>query len=255
MLPLAIAPTRPNASSVTPCRHIVVVLGAVILVHAGLLAWMVAVRDRTIERPLESRTITAELLSPEPQPVVPLAVLQPPPPHPVPPAAHAKPLARTRPMASPAPLARAPRAESAAPSPVAPSAPVLNVPAPAAPAASATATATATAIATATASAIERPTLALSAPKNVSHVDCNIAKPDYPDPSKRRGENGTAIVRFVVGLSGRIEDIQLQKSSGYPRLDDAALGAIHASECQPYTENGEAIRAAYSQLFVFALPD
>src|SRR5580658_10304037 len=148
MLPLAIAPTRPNASSVTPCRHIVVVLGAVILVHAGLLAWMVAVRDRTIERPLESRTITAELLSAEPQPVVPLAAIQPTPPHPVPPAAiqptpphavplpaRAKPLARTRPMASPAPLARAPRAESAAPSPVAPSAPVLNVPAPAAPAA------------------------------------------------------------------------------------------------------------------------
>ncbi len=111
------------------------------------------------------------------------------------------------------------------------------------------------ATATATAPAIERPALALSAPKNVSHVDCNIAKPDYPDPSKRRGENGTAIVRFVVGLTGRIENIQLQKSSGYPRLDDAALGAIHASECQPYTENGEAIRAAYSQLFVFALPE
>ncbi|MGA7812124.1 MAG: energy transducer TonB, partial [Caballeronia sp.] len=54
------------------------------LVHAGLLAWMIAVHDRTIERPLESRTITAELLSAEPQPVVPLAATSPAPPNPVP---------------------------------------------------------------------------------------------------------------------------------------------------------------------------
>jgi protein TonB len=96
---------------------------------------------------------------------------------------------------------------------------------------------------------------ASSTPKSVSHVDCGIPKPDYPDVSKRRNESGTAIVRFVVGLSGHIETAQLQKSSGYPRLDDAALAAIHAGVCQPYRENGEAVRAAYSQSFVFGLTD
>jgi periplasmic protein TonB len=101
--------------------------------------------------------------------------------------------------------------------------------------------------------AIGRETLAISAPKDVSHLDCNVAKPDYPDLSRRRSESGTAVVYFVVGLTGRIEDIQLQKSSGYTRLDDAALDAMRGSACRPYLENGKPIRAAYSQPFAFSL--
>jgi periplasmic protein TonB len=99
------------------------------------------------------------------------------------------------------------------------------------------------------------PSAASTAPKTVSHIDCTIPKPDYPDISKRRRENGTAIVRFVVGLTGRIDTMQLQQSSGYPRLDEAALAAVHASVCQPYSENGTVVRAAYSQSFVFGLTD
>jgi protein TonB len=96
---------------------------------------------------------------------------------------------------------------------------------------------------------------ASTAPKNVSHVDCTIPKPDYPEISKRRSESGTAIVRFVVGLGGGIETVLLQKSSGYERLDEAALAAVHASVCRPYSENGTVVRAAYSQSFVFGLTD
>jgi protein TonB len=92
-------------------------------------------------------------------------------------------------------------------------------------------------------------------PRNVSHVDCSIPKPDYPDVAKRRGEHGTAIVRFVVGLTGHIDTAQLQTSSGSARLDDAALAAVHAGACQPYTENGTPVRAAYSQSFVFGLTE
>ncbi len=237
---LAIAPTRPTASLTTRRRRIAIALGVVILVHAGLLAWTFTARDRIVERPPESRTITAEFLSAPPQPVVPQTVVQPAPPQPAVPAAHPKLPARIRPLAKAAPSARAPQPESAAPLPIAPSAPAPAPPAPPV---------------TAAAPPIERPTLALSGPKNVSHVDCNLAKPDYPDISKRRGENGTAIVGFVVGLTGRIEDVHLQKSTGHPRLDEAALDAIHTSACQPYKENGTAIRAAYEQPFVFGLTD
>jgi protein TonB len=95
----------------------------------------------------------------------------------------------------------------------------------------------------------------ISAPKNVAHLDCNLAKPDYPSLSKRRGETGTASVRFVVGLSGKLENIELKKSSGFNRLDDAALAAVHASACKPYVENGQPVRAAYTQPFDFNLTD
>lgn len=95
----------------------------------------------------------------------------------------------------------------------------------------------------------------IAAPKNVSHLDCNIARPDYPSLSRRRGETGTAYVKFVVGLTGKLENIELKKSSGFSRLDDAALAAVHASACKPYLENGQPIRAAYTQPYDFNLND
>jgi protein TonB len=140
-----------------------------------------------------------------------------------------------------------PLPQAAAPSATAPAAAPSAPPAPAAPAAPAPTAAAAP--------AIGRPTMEISAPKNVTHLDCNIAKPDYPMLSRRRGEAGTAYVRFVVGLNGNLEDIALKKSSGFDRLDDAALAAVRASTCKPYLENGVPIRAAYTQPYEFGLND
>ena len=109
--------------------------------------------------------------------------------------------------------------------------------------------------AAAAAAAQGKPTMELNVPKNVSHLDCRIEQPEYPTLSKRHGETGTVYVRFVVGLSGRIEDIELKQTSGYGRLDDAALAAMHDSACKPYLENGTPVRAAYTQPFNFSLND
>jgi protein TonB len=100
-----------------------------------------------------------------------------------------------------------------------------------------------------------RETMQVSAPKNVAALQCNFVKPDYPSMSRRRGEAGTAYVHFVVGVTGKIESVELQKSSGYPRLDDAALDAMRATTCRPYIENGQAIRAARTQPYNFGLTD
>jgi protein TonB len=224
--------------------HTVKATAAVVAIHIALLAVILTVRNEPAVRPLESRTMTAELLSPAP--VAAPAALQsiaPPPPKPTPPVPHVKPKVQPRPTpkptpmplpvaASPSPTAPAPAAESALPAPAAPAAP-----------------------AAAAAPTIGRPTMEISAPKNVSHLDCNIAKPDYPALSRRRGETGTAYVRFVVGLTGNLENIELKKSSGYDRLDDAALAAVRASACKPYLENGVPIRAAYTQPYQFGLSD
>jgi periplasmic protein TonB len=218
---------------------------AVVALHVALLIFSLTQRD-TPPRPVEARTITAELISALPQPVAAPAVIQstptPPPPKPVPP----KPMPRPRvqshvkPALAPSPMP----VQTDAPSTLAAAAPE---PAPAPP--------SPPPAAAAAAPAIGRPTLALGAPKDVSHLDCNIAAPEYPALSRRRNETGTAVVRFVVGLTGRIENIELKKTSGSSRLDDAALDAMRASACKPYKENGEPVRAAYSQPFVFSLDD
>lgn len=233
-------------------RRIVVVLGAVIAAHAGLLVWALATRERTVERPVEARTIVARLLRDEPVTVAPVVPAVPAPAAVVaaPQAEHApvrsQPLPKPRlkqPRSTAVPVPSLPSPRDTAPSPGPAAAPIAATPSPAAPATNASA------------SAAEHTVPATGAPKTVSHVDCDIPKPDYPDMSKRRNESGTTIIRFVVGLGGQIETAQLQKSSGYSRLDDAALAAIHAAVCQPYRENGEAVRAAYSQSFVFGLTE
>jgi periplasmic protein TonB len=259
MLQVAMANPEHPAIVATRYRRAAIVLGAVIGAHLVLLALALTARDITVERPVEPRTITALLLSPEPEPATPstpttpvkpatpAAVVPPTPTPPARPAVRVKPSPQPRPhvprsVETPAPVAPVAPPQNTAPPAATPAAPVAALPSPAAPIA-------------ASAPAVERTMPASSAPRNVSHIDCTIPKPDYPDISKRRSESGTAIVRFVVGLAGGIETVQLQKSSGYARLDEAALAAVHASACRPYSENGAAVRAAYSQSFVFGLTD
>ncbi|ASL42912.1 hypothetical protein bAD24_I05430 [Burkholderia sp. AD24] len=215
---------------------------AVAAIHVALLAVVLTLRHEPVQPVLESHVMTAQLLPPAPlaAPVA-LQSIAPPPPKPTPPV-HTKLKVKPTPTLKPTPT---PLPQAAAPSPTAVAAPDPTPPAPAAPAAPPAAAAP----------AIARPTMEIAAPKNVSHLDCNIARPDYPALSKRRGETGTAYVKFVVGLSGKIENVELKKSSGFSRLDDAAVAAVHASACKPYLENGQPVRAAYTQPYDFNLND
>jgi periplasmic protein TonB len=220
----------------------------VVAIHIGLLIVLLTHRNDPPPRPIEARTITASLISAAPpQPVAaPVAIQSTPtpvPPKQVPVKPTPKPKVQphvkattTQKAQTDAPSTLAAAAPETTPAPPAPAAPA---PAPAEPAAP----------------AIGRPTMQLTAPKDVAHLECSIATPDYPKMARRRGESGTAVVRFVVGLTGAIENIELKKSSGSPALDQAAVDAMRQSACKPYKENGEAVRAAYSQPFVFGLND
>lgn len=234
----------PPASSVRTNSRALTATAIVAGVHVALLAVIMTLRNEPVQVALESHVMTAQLLPPAPV-AAPVAMqsIAPPPPTPTPPV-HTKPKVQPKPTPKPRPTPT-PLHEAAAPSPTPVAAPDPTPPAPAAPAAPPAAAAP----------AIGRQTMEISAPKNVSHLECNIGKPDYPVLSRRRGETGTAYVRFVVGLTGKLEDIELKKSSGFSRLDDAALAAVHASACKPYLENGQPIRAAYNQPFAFSLDD
>ncbi|WP_133663864.1 energy transducer TonB [Paraburkholderia sp. BL10I2N1] len=235
----------PPAQSVRMNLRVASATGAVVAIHVALVAVVLATRNEPVPRALESRTITAELLSPTPV-AAPVAIQSAPtPPKPVPPVPQTKPKGQPRPTPKPAPT---PLPEGATPSQHEIATPEPAPPAPPAPALASPAPATA-------APAVGKPTMALSAPKSVAHLDCSIVAPDYPALSKRRGETGTAYVRFVVGLTGKIESIELKKSSGYNRLDDAAVAAMHDSACKPYVENGEPVRVTYTQPFTFGLTD
>lgn len=48
----------------------------------------------------------------------------------------------------------------------------------------------------------------------------------YPRTSRRLGEEGMAVVGFVIQRNGQLTDITIVESSGYRRLDDAALKTV-----------------------------
>ncbi|MGC3027235.1 energy transducer TonB [Burkholderia sp. DN3021] len=237
--PAGVLPAAPRMNP----RVIVVAVG-VLAAHAVMLtaAWLH--RNAPPPKSVEVQAITAQLITPAPiaQQVAAESIPQPAPPKPVP---------RVKPKVEPKPVPKAakptpqPVTQSPAPSPTPAPAAADPTPAPAAPAPAAPAAAPGPA----------RETMQVSAPKNVPTLQCNFVKPDYPSMSRRRGESGTAYVHFVVGVTGKIESIDLQKSSGYPRLDDAALDAMRSTTCRPYIENGQAIRAARTQPYSFGLTD
>ncbi|WP_277186410.1 energy transducer TonB [Caballeronia sp. BR00000012568055] len=229
------APTRNGNSRVIAACAIVLAL------HIALFGFALSMRDKPLPRPIEAKPITAMIISESPQPAQPVAVESPPPPKPEPkpiqkPIPKPKIKPKVEPKPTPMPVTEAP-SQIAAPAPdPTPPAPAQPTPPPAAP-------------------AIGKPTMEIQAPKNVASITCSIAQPEYPAMSRRRGETGTAVVRWTVSVTGKIENITLQKSSGSSRLDDAALDAARSSACNPYKQNGVAIAAPAIQPFVFNLTD
>ncbi|MBU6502335.1 MAG: energy transducer TonB, partial [Burkholderiales bacterium] len=51
-------------------------------------------------------------------------------------------------------------------------------------------------------------------------------KPPYPPISKRLGEQGTVIVRVLIGADGLPQKADLKQSSGFDRLDRVALETV-----------------------------
>lgn len=54
----------------------------------------------------------------------------------------------------------------------------------------------------------------------------NRVEPAYPATSRRLGEEGTTRLRVMVDESGRPREVQVQASSGFARLDQAAIEAV-----------------------------
>ena len=64
---------------------------------------------------------------------------------------------------------------------------------------------------------------------------------EYPRLSKRAGETGRVMIRVFIDEAGLAKSAQVNRSSGHPRLDDAALDAVQKARFKPYTENGQPV--------------
>jgi protein TonB len=63
-------------------------------------------------------------------------------------------------------------------------------------------------------------------------------KPVYPKRAERAGEQGLVLIRVLIDIAGRPAQVSLEKSSGFPDLDQAALSAARAAQFRPYMVGG-----------------
>ncbi len=77
--------------------------------------------------------------------------------------------------------------------------------------------------------------------------------PPYPRASRRRGEEGTVFLSIEVLASGKAGSVEVIKSSGYRRLDEAAIHAAKEAAYQPATIRSRQVDSTLTQPFVFEL--
>lgn len=193
-------------------------IGGVVVAHlvgGWALMQIDAVRQAVIEAaPVLMVDMIAPVEPPKPEP-------PPPAPQPKKPAPAPAPIIAAAPTPTPAPPTfvtpppepAPPQPVNIAPAPPAPPAPVAQPPAPPAP--------------------------KLIPPTALRYI--KEPPQDYPLLSRRAKEQGVVVLRLTIDASGHLKDATVHKSSGFERLDQAALQNIRKALFSPYLENGKAI--------------
>ncbi len=86
---------------------------------------------------------------------------------------------------------------------------------------------------------------------NASYLD-NPA-PEYPPQSRSEGEQGRVILRVFVNAQGGAERVEIRKSSGFDRLDEAARATVRRWRFVPARQGGEPVSAWVNVPISFSL--
>lgn len=189
----------------------ITIVGSVLLLHVLVLWAMQTGLLRRVAQAIVPAEILVEIMAapttvaapaPAPQPKVQAKA-------PTSPTAQPSPAPAATLQPTPAPLAPPAVAPSATAAPVTSAAPTAVAAAPAA-------TSTGTSVSALPASArVELPS---------SSADyLNNPKPPYPALSKRLGEQGSVVIRVLISVDGTASQASIKRSSGFDRLDQAAL--------------------------------
>lgn len=66
-------------------------------------------------------------------------------------------------------------------------------------------------------------------------------KPRYPESARRRGIEGTVLLKMRITAQGRVEELQVERSAGHPDLDHSAMEAVQRWRFEPARRSGEPV--------------
>ena len=91
-------------------------------------------------------------------------------------------------------------------------------------------------------------------PAIVSSVEyVRAPEPRYPPASRAAREEGLVLLRVLVDDNGRAQSVEVLRSSGHSRLDEAARTAVRRALFKPHVENGVARAALVTVPIEFAV--
>lgn len=85
---------------------------------------------------------------------------------------------------------------------------------------------------------------------DASHLQNTLS---YPPVSRRLGEEGKVVLSVYILPNGTVGELKLKMTSGFPRLDEAALEQVRRWRYVPARRGDEAIPFWYTQPIVFSL--
>lgn len=92
-------------------------------------------------------------------------------------------------------------------------------------------------------------------PPDFSADQLNNAGPRYPSASRRAHEEGTVMLKVLVAPDGRAQDLLVATSSGFSRLDEAALATVKRWAFLPAKQAGRPVSAWVLVPVTFELGD
>jgi protein TonB len=93
-------------------------------------------------------------------------------------------------------------------------------------------------------------------PPSTQGRGARITQPEYPPASRRAGEEGTVQLAVFVLESGRAGEIKVAKSSGFPKLDEAAVKEVQRNwRFVPGKEDGKPVSMWHTFAVTFRLTD
>ena len=212
-------------------HRIIVIAGSVLAFHAlAIWALQSGLLMRAVEMvvPVEVLAQIIEPPKPAPPPPAPVVPKEPPPPpvkqavvKPTPPVPQTQAPPQILAVETPTPAPNAPATVQ-----VAPAAPVLPPSVPVA------------AVASPAPVPVPAPAPVVKVQPSTDADDLYNPNQRYPRMSFSMGEQGTVMVRILIGAKGLPLKAELQKTSGFERLDQAALEYVMQSRYKPGTLNG-----------------
>jgi len=80
-------------------------------------------------------------------------------------------------------------------------------------------------------------------------------KPEYPPAARRLGETGTVVLRILIDADGSVIASEVDTSSGYKRLDEAARRGLSLCRFKPGTVDGKPEQAWATLRYAWKLQD